>query len=179
VRRRGRVAASHPRVVTAVVEPDTRPAFTLDPGKPFVVEFGRGSGWHGLDVVRVDESGSVELQRLTGNGGIEAATMRLSRARVAAVADLVNAAGLTGMGRSYAEPGVHDGTQWVLWVSQPPADKAVYFDNTFPSAITRFAGRLDAVLDAAGRAGVTWTQLPVPEGVARQKALWDRLDSAR
>jgi hypothetical protein len=34
---------------TQSVQPDTRPAFVLDPSKPFVIEFGRGSGLHGLD----------------------------------------------------------------------------------------------------------------------------------
>ena len=36
------------------VERDDRPAFTVDPGQPFRLEFGRGSGWHGLNTVKLD-----------------------------------------------------------------------------------------------------------------------------
>jgi hypothetical protein len=36
---------------TQTEKPDTRPPFVLDPSKPFVIEFGRGSGLQGLDIV--------------------------------------------------------------------------------------------------------------------------------
>jgi hypothetical protein len=45
------------------VERDDRPAFTIDRTQPFWLEFGRGSGWHGLDTIKIDQTGRVVLHR--------------------------------------------------------------------------------------------------------------------
>jgi hypothetical protein len=39
------------------VEADNRPAFAIDPAQPWQIALGRGSGWHGLNTVRLDHSG--------------------------------------------------------------------------------------------------------------------------
>jgi hypothetical protein len=156
------------------VEPDTRPAFVLDPAKPFVIEFGRGSGLHGLDIIKVDQTGAVELSRVTGGQNVESASLRLSSADVRALVQLVNTNQLTSMGRTYSDPGVADGTQWVLWIEQAPSQKAVYFNNSFPSQITAYANGLDALLQKAGLNAAKWTPVPKQQGIDQQNALWAR-----
>ena len=79
------------------------------------------------------------------------------------------------MGRMYSDPNIADGTQWVLWIQQAPSERAIYFNNSFPSQINAFAGSLDAILQGAGLASASWTAIPKEQGTAEQKALWGRL----
>jgi hypothetical protein len=164
---------------TQTVEPDTRPAFVLDPSKPFVIELGRGSGWHGLDIVKVDETGAVKLSRVEGRPDAESASLQLSRTDVATLVGLVNSNGLTRMGRMYSDPRVQDGTQWVLWIEQPPSQKSVYFNNSFPAQITAYANGLDALLNKAGLSAAEWSPTPTQQSMDQQKALWVRIEPAR
>jgi len=48
---------------TKVVK-DDRPAFQISPEEPWRIEFGRGSGWHGLDTVKLDQDGRAVFHRL-------------------------------------------------------------------------------------------------------------------
>jgi len=161
------------------VESDTRPAFTLDASKPFVIELGRGSGWHGLDIVTVNQTGAVELRRIASDGSVEGASLQLSGSQVKELVDLVNSSHLTAMGRSYSDPNVEDGTQWVLWIQQSPSEKSIYFNNSFPGKITGFADQLDAELQKAGLSGVSWTPVAKQQAADEQKALWARIEPAK
>jgi hypothetical protein len=163
------------------VERDDRPAFTIDPTQPFWLEFGRGSGWHGLDIVKIDQTGRAVLQRMNSEHRNDAAvlpwevaTLRLSREALAEVLKAVESNGLTGLHKGYHQD-IADGTQWVLWIKQGEREKSVYFNNSFPPAITGFAAQLDAILVRAGLDKVTWE--PVPEQEARQheRELWDSI----
>ena len=78
------------------------------------------------------------------------------------------------MGRTYTLPAA-DGTQWILWIRQSTAEKAIYFNNAFPHEITGFADRLDAMLQNAGLANASWTLITRQQGIAQQAALWDGL----
>lgn len=156
------------------IQTDPRSPFDLDPTKVFTIELGRGSGWHGLDVVKIDETGFVELQRVQG-GTVETGSLRLSAANITKLTQMVNSRKLTTMGKSYIASRVADGTQWVLWIEQGPNQKSIYFSNTFPAQITAFAADLDALLANAGMTNVTWTPLPAGTGRDHQKQLWDRI----
>jgi hypothetical protein len=155
-------------------EPDTRPAFVLDPSKPFVIELGRGSGRSGLDIVKVNNTGAVEMTRVTRGQNTESASLQFSSADVATLVGLVNANQITSMGRTYSDPGVDDGTQWVLWIEQPPSAKAIYFNNSFPSQITAYANGLDALLQKNGLSTARWSPMPKQKGIDQQNALWAR-----
>jgi hypothetical protein len=158
-----------------VATPDTRPGFVLDPARPFVIEFGRGDALVGMDIVHLDQSGNVELIRVAA-GRSETTSLRLSPTVLARVAGLVNENGLTSLGCRYArDPPVSDGTQWVLWVHQGPADKAVDFDNAFPAAVRAFADGLDAVLRTAGRPAATWATAATGPATRRQRSIWDHV----
>lgn len=83
------------------VERDSRPAFTIDRSQPFWLEFGRGSGWHGLDTVKLDQTGRVVLHRMKSTPQV--ATLQLSPEAVAAVLGAVESNNLTGLHKSYHE----------------------------------------------------------------------------
>jgi hypothetical protein len=156
--------------------------FRLDPEQPYRIELGRGSGWHGLNTVRVDQEGSVMLyrQQEVEVAGVwesywEEATLRLPPEGQAAVLAAVADTRVLGLARAYHEPGVQDGTQWVLWVRQGEREKAVYCDNRFPPALKRFAERLDAVLTANGMMAVEWRRVPQGQERQHERELWDSI----
>ncbi|HEX2751482.1 MAG TPA: hypothetical protein VHM91_25960 [Verrucomicrobiales bacterium] len=152
------------------IEPDTRPAFTVDPAKPFVVELGRGGGMDGLEIIRVDGSGHARMQRFAtrqhADGGYyysrESASLHLPAARTKKLTEIVNSLRLTEMGRSYSRPDIADGSQWILWIQQSPFEKSIYCNNAFPADIREFAERLDHLIEQAGLFVTSW--LPVQSG---------------
>jgi hypothetical protein len=158
-----------------------RPAFTIDRTQPFWLEFGRGSGWHGLETIKLDQTGRVVLHRMksTRQDDVnvltwEVATLQLPPMAVAEVLKAVESNGLMGLHKAYHE-NIADGTQWVLWIKQAEREKSVYFDNSFPATITRFAEQLDVILARAGSDKAAWK--PVPERACREheKELWDSI----
>jgi hypothetical protein len=164
---------------TKTFEPDTRAAFVLDPSKPFVIELGRGSGWHGLDIVKVDETGAVQLSRIEGRPNAEVASLQLTKTDVATLVGLVNTNQMTSMGRTYSDPRIADGTQWVLWIEQSPSQKSIYFNNSFPSQITAYANGLDGLLQKAGLSAAKWNPSSAEQATAQQNALWAHIEPAR
>jgi hypothetical protein len=160
------------------VEKDDRPTFHIDPAQPFRLELGRGSGWHGLDTIRLSQDGSAVLHRLKQGPKEdvwETATLRLEPGALAEVLKAVEANDLTGLHRAYHEPGVHDGTQWVLWIEQGGREKSVYFNNRLPRPIIRFAEQLDDILARSGVDRVTWQPVPPSESRRHERELWDSI----
>jgi hypothetical protein len=163
------------------VEKDDRPAFTIDRTQPFWLEFGRGSGWHGLNTVQMDQTGRVLLHRMKSERqqdvtmlSWEAATLQLSPEAVADVLKAVESNNLMGLHKAYHED-IADGTQWVLWIKQGEREKSVYFDNNFPRAITAFAEQLDAIVARAGLDKVVWQPVPERESRQHERELWDSI----
>src|SRR5256885_12477044 len=111
------------------VEKDDRPSFRIDPARPFRVEFGRGSGWHGLDTIKFELGGVVVLHRMKEaekGYAFETATLRLPPDAVADVLKAIDTNDLLGLHKAY-HADMHDGTQWVLWIKQGEREKSVYF----------------------------------------------------
>lgn len=110
---------------------DDCPAFRLDPGAPWRIEFGRGSGWHGLDTVKLDQNGRAVFHRLKRerHGDIiahswETTTAQLSPEAVGTLLESIEANRLLRLAKEY-HADLADGTQWVLWVRQGGREKAV------------------------------------------------------
>lgn len=152
---------------------DPRPAFVLDAAKPFVIELGRGSGWDGLDIIKVNETGAVKVFRRTNGQDGESTSLQLSSADMATLVDLVNTNQLTSMGRMYSDPSISDGTQWVLWIEQSPSAKSIYFNNAFPSQIMAYSNRLDSMLQKSGLNTAIWSSMPRHFEI--ESALWSRI----
>jgi hypothetical protein len=150
------------------------PSFTIDHTQPFWLEFGRGSGWHGLDTVKIDQTGLAVLHRMTSQQQWEVATLQLPSQEVDEVLKAVETNGLMELRKAYHQD-IADGTQWVLWIKQGEREKSVYFDNNFPTAITKFAEQLDAILSRSGLDKVTWRPIPDRESRRHEKELWDSI----
>jgi hypothetical protein len=162
-------------------EKDDRPAFTIDRTQPFCLEFGRGSGWHGLDTVKIDQTGEVVLHRMKSERqknvnalSWERTTLQLSPESLADVLKAVESNNLIGLHKAYHEA-TADGTQWVLRVRQGELEKSVYFNNNFPRSITAFAEQLDAILSRGGLSTATWQPVPERESRQHERDLWDSI----
>jgi hypothetical protein len=155
----------------AKIEKDSRPAFQIDPKKPFRIELGRGSGWFGLDTIKVSEDGTVVIHRQQDIW--YKATMQLSEDSLADVLQAVADNRLLGLHKAYHANNVMDGTQWVLWIKQGAEEKSVYFNNHFPKEIVRFATTLDAILAKSGSGNLIWSPA---SGRDHEKELWKSLD---
>jgi hypothetical protein len=149
---------------------DDRPSFDVDPAQPFVVSLGRGSGWHGLRVVKIQQDGTAIVHRLRP---AQSTTLMIGEDGVADVLRSVSENGLIEMQRAYHDDAIIDGTQWVLLVKQGEAVKSIYFNNYFPRRITAFAQDVEDVLARSGLAQAEW--VPDKEAGAHQKELWDSL----
>jgi hypothetical protein len=167
--------------VLSRVDKDIRPAFRIEPTKPFRIEFGRGSGWHGLDTIKVDQDGRVVLHRENhqrqGDTIIqswEKATLQLPPRSLTKVLEAVEANRLMELHKGY-HANVADGTQWVLWIKQGNQEKSVYFNNHFPEQIVRFAERLDGILSECGVDKLDWQVVPAVETRRNERELWDSI----
>lgn len=151
----------------------------VEPGVPWRVEFGRGSGMLGLETVKVSSDGTAVLHRFArpvqrDDLVWETTTLALPPGAVAEVLGSVERNGLLALRKRYSA-GIHDGTQWVFWFRQRDAERAVYFDNEFPRAIERFAADLDRVLAENGLETAVWQQVPDAEARRHERELWDSI----
>ena len=167
--------------ISGRVEKDDRPSFRIDPVQPFRLEIGRGSGWHGLDTIVIDQSGRAVLHRMKEERkenaivqSWETATLQLPPDAVAEVLKAIETNDLMDLHRAY-HANVHDGAQWVFWIKQGNREKSVYFNNSFPRPITRFAEQLDGVLARAGLDKVAWQPVPAGESRNHERELWDSI----
>lgn len=98
-----------------------QPLARIDPTKAFQIEFGRGSGWHGLDTIAVESSGAVTLFR-RGADAWETGTLSLPSKAVDDVVAAVEGNALLRLNRVYQDPRVADGRQWVFRARQGRAE---------------------------------------------------------
>ena len=145
----------------------------FDPDKPFHLAFGRGSGWHGLDTIEIDNYLKAELFRQTSAGGWETCVVELTVDEWGAVSDSIVKNDLYLLDREY-HADVADGTQWILWITQDNESKTVYFNNYFPSAIKRFASDLDKVFDG-NDVLLEWKDVPADLSRQHEGRIWDSI----
>jgi len=156
------------------VEPAKTEAFSVDLGKDFHFELGRGSGLDGLDTVAFGRDGKVTLFRQHPQGSWQTTSLELSAEALARIFDEVKSQEIMKMPAAY-HANVQDGTQWVLWIRQDEKSKAIYFNNYFPAEVRRLAERLDRELAAAGIAGAPWKELSKTKVREHEKALWSSI----
>jgi hypothetical protein len=141
---------------------------------PFFLEFGRGSGWHGLNTVKVRPDGAILLHRRSGTASWEVTTLKLSDRSLARVRDAIQQNGLLDLQKEY-DANITDGTQWVLLITQGEKAKAVYFNNNFPDAIVRFAADLDNILADNGLEQAVWRDAGGSFDREHERSLWDSI----
>jgi hypothetical protein len=150
---------------------DPAGSLPFDATQPFKLDFGRGSGWHGLDTVAIAQDGQTSLHRSRRNGSWERSSLRLSAEQIRAVARAVARHGLPRLAKEY-HTDIADGTQWVLWIRQGQRQKATYFNNNFPDSIRHFARQLDGVLRSAGYDALRWQPVKSRD---HEKELWNSI----
>ncbi len=150
-------------------------AFEVD--KPFRLEFGRGSGMYGLEMIALDEAGEMVIHRRLweprGGGSTwfwERASLPVGIDVTRRVAGSIDALGLVAMEKSY-HASVHDGLQWILWIVQGKGQKSVYFNNHFPEAIQDFAIALNDIVGGLGEQ-LQWRRVPAAMSGKHDKGLW-------
>jgi len=160
---------------------DNLPRFNFDETKPFRLEFGRGSGWHGLNTIAISESGHVVLHRLKEEekaGSFllfwETTTFPLESESIEEIASLIRDSEVAQMHRKYYAE-VADGTQWILWLQQGSQSKSIYFNNHFPEQIQRFAIRLDMILDISKMDKLVWSRVPKEQSRRHEKEIWNSI----
>ncbi len=153
---------------------------SLDPEQPYQIEFGRGSGWHGLDTIMIRSDGRVTVHRqVYADKPWETTTLRLPPEALAQVRDAIEKNDLLALDREYHQKGIVDGTQWVLWIKQGNREKASYFNNHFPDEVRRFADALDDILVKRGLEQATWRSVPAFLRRRHERALWDSVTRGR
>ena len=157
-------SCSHPP--DARIEKDDRPVFRVDPAKPFQIQLGRGSGWHGLDTIKISQDGTVLLNRATDRGA-QSATLQLEPAAIDDLLRSIEENHLMKLDRVYGSD-IEDGTQWVLRIRQGDHEKSVHFNNSFPEPIVRFVRHLDEIL-ARHYGTASWHTVP-ESGVSHSRA---------
>jgi hypothetical protein len=151
----------------------------IDPNEPFEIDLGRGSGWHGLNTVTIDQDGKAILYRLARGMGpfggsylcFETGMLQLPDESVVEVLAAVKHSGVLALNREYCRSNIADGTQWIFRVRQGDGERVVYCDNSFPRPMERFAEELDAILAENGLSGVTWHRVP-RDSNDHEKGLW-------
>jgi hypothetical protein len=139
----------------------------LDPDVPYRIDLGRGSGWHGLETVKVRQDGTVllhrqQVERKEEPKGVviylywETTTLHLPEGALAKILDAVAANRLLGLRREYIDSEVQDGSQWVLWIQQGDREQVVYCSNRFPEELVQFAVTLDEILAENGLERAEW-----------------------
>lgn len=155
-------------------EPAKSAPFSVDLGRAFHFELGRGSGMDGLDTVSFGLDGVVTLFRQQPAGKWQTTAVRIGPEAIARIFAEVKAQGIMKMPAAY-HADVYDGTQWVLWIQQDEKSKAIYFNNYFPKEARALAALVDKELASAGLSNAAWKDVPPKKSREHEKALWNSL----
>jgi hypothetical protein len=113
----------------------------------FLLELGMGSGGHGLNVTTIREDGTARhVYRKASTdeaGSVEhvwrRVDFRVEREELGETVRLLNEERFLLRPRSYVDPQVQDGAQWIVHVRTRGRDKFVYLSNAFPDPLVRLA----------------------------------------
>jgi hypothetical protein len=148
-----------------------RPLLALD--DTFEFQLGLGSGWHGLNLMKISADGTAVYEYQTYPGWSRK-TFTVGRPGVERLVERINALKILGLHRAY-HAHVADGTQWCLLIKTGGRRKAVYCDNYFPAEVRELATfvRRDLVDPASSKAA----PVAVPAWACRQheKEIWASL----
>lgn len=117
----------------------------IAPDQEFELQLGRGSGWHGLDLLRITSDGRATYEYQPELGTWLRKVFVVDTKRVDQLRLAVNDLNIWGMQGKYAA-NVMDGTQWIVFIRVNGKAKSVYFDNKFPRRIRTFADLVDEII---------------------------------
>ncbi|MCP4113680.1 MAG: hypothetical protein GY749_50500 [Desulfobacteraceae bacterium] len=162
-------------------ESDSR-KIDFDPSKPYRLEIGRGSGWLGLNTIKIEENGSVAVYILKEEqredviySYCENGLLKLAEEDMRIIADKIAELEILDMDRSYYAEGISDGTQWIFWIQQDKKQKSIYFSNHFPKKIQDVAVFIDEILENAGYKEIEWKRIPDREIRFHEIDIWNSI----
>jgi hypothetical protein len=126
--------------------------FSLHPDDTFEFQFGQGSGWHGLNLLKVTADGRATYE-YQADRGWSRKTFVVGDRGLEHLVEKINALRIFGLPRAY-HADVADGTQWCLLIKTGGRRKAIYCDNYFPAELRELAAFVhrDVVVGAGGLA---------------------------
>lgn len=150
----------------------------IDFKKPFKIEFGRGSGWHGLDTIKIFSDGKIvihdiyfEKEKDVTVQYCKTTSFILGSKDLKLIIDFIERE-LLSLHEHYHDPGVMDGTQWILWIKQHKKEKVIYFDNNFPDKIIQFSKYLDKIIDEKYSSTLKWEQVSEKKSRKHETDIW-------
>lgn len=144
---------------------------SIPPEKKFEFQFGRGSGWHGLDLLRITSDGTSEYEFQESQGEWRHKAFVIPAKQVEDLREAINRFGILDLNRHY-HGGVHDGTQWCLLIKVEGESRSFYFDNNFPGPIRKLAGFVDQSVLEPFAAPVQATIVPTRNHRKHEKEIW-------
>jgi hypothetical protein len=163
------------------VVPDDRPAFQIDPTRPWRIDLGRGSARDGLKTVTLDQTGRVIIYQQTAIREKEIVVARWETAQavlppdaVAAVLAAVDSNRLTELHREYVAE-VWDGGQWILRIRQDGHEKTVFLSNHYPDIVVRFATQLDEIIAKTAGSRLWWRPVTEADPPGPEHELWESI----
>jgi hypothetical protein len=133
-------------------DPANFPAGTtssIENAKDFLFILGQGSGWHGYDVLKVDDNGTCEATfggERTGKW--RRAKFSLTSNELTQLQKKLVELDVFALKRAYHNTSICDGTQWFLKIQGGGKRKAVYCNNYFPSVMTNLSNFVEQQIKA-------------------------------
>lgn len=102
-------------------------------------QLGQGSGWHGLETVKVaaDGRGLYFYAKKRDEWALQ--RFHVPAESIGALKRKIEELSIQNLAASYSRPEIADGTQWVLLIKEGPKSKRIYCSNRFPQALIDLA----------------------------------------
>ena len=144
---------------------------TLPPDSKFEFQFGRGSGWHGLDLLRITSNGQAEYEFQTTAGEWRRKTFLVPEKQIVDLREAINDLGILDLRKSY-HGDVADGTQWCLLIKEEGKARSFYFDNSFPAPIQKLADFVDRTILEPFADPIEGKLVPARHHREHEKEIW-------
>lgn len=148
----------------------------IQPDEEFELQFGRGSGWHGLDLLRITSDGNAVYEYQAERDIWKRKSFVVNEATLVALRKTINDLNIWGMDH-HDDGSTNDGTQWCLLIRIDGKSKAFYFDNHFPNRIRQLADFVDQAILEPFAVPVVAEVVPARHHRKHEKELWQSVRS--
>src|SRR5262249_37015423 len=105
----------------------------------FEFQLGKGSGLHGLNIIKIAADGNAEYEFRSDSDNWKRKKFLVDRQRIEALIDSINTLKIRSLEDEYIDRNTLDGSQWVLLVKGGGHAKSIYCSNMFPEQIQQLA----------------------------------------
>jgi uncharacterized membrane protein YfcA len=151
---------------------EKRPILVQD--ETFEFQLGQGSGWHGLDLLKITADGKAVYEYQSSRGEWERKTFFVDKASMDALICKINSLKIMELDRAY-HGDVADGTQWCLLIKSNGRAKSVYCDNNFPERIEKLAAFVHETIIEPFGGKAEARAVPPRECRKHEKEIWESI----